>query len=90
MLNATELKLNPTPQKINQGYHIHIKGDLILIVKSNEAHRRQKKIDDPVKEGPHPITKVLNNGTNEILRGNLTENISIRVVEPYHANQEDE
>ena len=57
--------------------------DYVLIFKSPDERRRQRKIGDPVTEGPFHITKIHRNGTIDIRRGNVIENISIRRVRPY-------
>ena len=57
--------------------------DNVLIIKSPDNRRRQRKVGDPMTEGPFHITKVCHNGTLNIRRGNVIENISIRRVKPY-------
>ena len=69
--------------RINYEYK---KDDEVLIVKSADERRRQKKIGDPIKEGPYKISRVYNNGTVDIQRGVVTENMSIRRLEPYYSN----
>ena len=80
--NLISTKSNKTEniKRLNHKYRVM---DYVLIFKSPDERRRQRKIGDPVTEGPFHITKTHRNGTIGIRRGNVIENISIRPVKPY-------
>jgi hypothetical protein len=58
-------------------------GDNILIILDADERRSQPKMSTPTR-GPFQITKVHNNGTVDIRRGNVIETINIRRIKPYH------
>ena len=62
------------------------KDDEVLIVKSADERRSQKKIGYPIKEGPYKISRVYNNGTVDNQRGVVTEKMSIRRLEQNYSN----
>jgi hypothetical protein len=57
-------------------------GDQILIVLDADECRGQPKMNKPTR-GPYTITKVHDNGTVTINRGNFEETINIRHIKPY-------
>jgi hypothetical protein len=59
--------------------HDYQVGDKVLVDKPGIL----RKMSQP-RDGPYEIVKIHTNGTVRILRGNVTEQINIRRISPYH------
>ena len=72
----------------NRIEHKHKVGDLVLILKLPEERAKEVKLTRPT-EGSYEITQTHNNAEVTIYRGSFEERISMRRLNPYNANIED-
>ena len=49
----------------------------------SEAYGILRKLSTP-RTGPYPVTQVYNNGTVQIQKGIVTEQVNIRRISPFH------
>eukprot|EP00951_Prasinocladus_malaysianus_P035488 scaffold366199_cov15-Prasinocladus_malaysianus.AAC.1 len=73
-----EINKNNARENKSRVWHEYKPGDKVLYI----IPRKQAKLRSP-RSGPHRVCKVNNNGTCDIQRGAVTENVNIRHLVPF-------